>query len=494
MNLDNLKTPHIKFKIQYFLSISLFILIVVVVHTVTAIVYGNEWGEALIGSFVAFGIINLLLADKIFKPVEEFLKTGKDKNAIKSAVRKLSYRTISAFLMSSSVYILLRLFFIFSGQDLSGADKFRLFFVFANRYMILAALVTWLILSYFILTLRKYLYDNHQIVLPAKKERLFVKLTAIFIVLLVSPAIDIYFVLYYSGQWKEFIGFITSSDTSLISTLIILLFAVILAWTVFSRGIYKAFKELDSAFVRVRKGDFGYQAVVLTNDEFGTLAQDFNSMSKGLEEREFIRDTFGRYISPEIASEVMKRKTGLSGEVRKVTVMFTDIADFTSISENMEPTELVKMLNEYFSFLVSVIKKHNGVVNKFIGDSVMAVFNAPAADALHADNALKAAIEIAGEGKNILFNELFIKTRIGINTGDVLAGNIGAENRLEYTVIGDGVNMASRLEGLNKNYGSSIMIGQGTKELLKEEYSLEEINNVAIKGKKEPQTVYKLLT
>ncbi|MBU4486815.1 MAG: adenylate/guanylate cyclase domain-containing protein [Candidatus Delongbacteria bacterium] len=481
------------FRIKYFISVSFFILAILTVHTIVAIIYGNEWAESFISSIIAFGIINLLLADRIFKPIDEYIKTGKDKESIITAVNDLNRNSIMAFITSSSVYILLRLFLIFSRQELSFGDMFNIFLVFSNRYILLAPFLTYLILSYYSLTLKRHFYEKEGIIFPVRKESLFVKLTATFLILLISPAVDIYFVLRYSGQWDAFVDFITAEDTSLISTFLILLAAIIIALLVFSKEIYRAFRELIYAFGEVRNGKYGYQAVVLTNDEFGRLAEDFNDMSKGLEEREFIRDTFGKYIAPEIAAEVIGKKVNLKGEINNTTVMFTDIADFTSVSERMSPAELVKMLNEYFSFLVGVIQKNNGVVNKFIGDSVMAVFNAPLKDSEHADHSVQAAIEIVRESSKIKFNDISLKTRIGINTGDVLLGNIGAESRLEYTVIGDVVNMASRLEQINKNYNSNIMIGHETRKLLKGAYEFEEIVNVNIKGKKEAQTVYKLI-
>jgi class 3 adenylate cyclase len=481
-----------RFKLAYFLTLSSFVLTIVAVHTVVAVIYGNSWLESLISSIVAFGIINLLLADRIFKPIEEFIKGGGDVKSLRRAVSTLTYRTVSAFLASSAVYILLRLFIIYSTQEMSGNDKFHLFIVFFNRFAVLASFVTYVIMSYYNLWLRKYFYNKHGIVIHARKEKLFVKFTAAFIVLLISPLLDIYYILYYSGKWDLFVKLLTAEDTSLISTLLILLTAVITSIVIFSKEIYMGFKELLSAFSTVRQGKFGHQAVVLTNDEFGILADDFNSMSKGLEEREFIRDTFGRYIAPEIAKEVMAGKVNLSGELINTTVMFTDIADYTAISEKMTPEELVKMLNEYFSFVIGIIQKNKGVVNKFIGDSVMAVFNAPVRDEAHADNAVKAALEIISSSVSRKFNGVEITTRIGINTDEVLAGNIGATDRLEYTVIGDGVNMASRLEQLNKAHNSNIMIGQRTKEFLKAEYKVEKIEGVSIKGKEELQTVYKV--
>jgi class 3 adenylate cyclase len=485
----NLET---KFKLKYFLYLSAFVILVVFVHTLIAIIYGNSWMESFISSVVAFGIINLLLADRIFKPVEEYIRSGKDVKALKTAVSKLNYNSTLAFLGSSAVYILLRLFMIFSAQDLSSSDKYNIFFAFVNRYVVLAAFVTYVIVSYFTVELKKYFYEKEGLIFHAKSERLMVKMAIAFAILLISPLIDIYYILYYSGKWHLFVRLFTDKDTSLVSTLLILLLAVIISAVIFSKEIYRGFKELASSFEKVRNGDYGYQAVVLTNDEFGVLADDFNQMSKGLEEREFIRDTFGKYIAPEIAAEVIGKRVNLSGELRNTTILFTDIADYTSISEKMTPEELVKMLNEYFSFMIGIIQTNKGVVNKFIGDSVMAVFNAPVKDEEHADNALKAAVEIIKGSDDVKFNGITIRTRIGINTDEVLVGNIGASDRHEYTVIGDGVNLASRLEQLNKNYGSNIMIGERTKELLRAEYKLDKITGVQIKGKKEDQTVYKV--
>src|SRR5690606_26473789 len=156
---------------------------------------------------------------------------------------------------------------------------------------------------------------------------------------------------------------------------------------------------------------------------------------------ELIRDTFGKYVTKDVADVILSQKLNLEGETRECTILVTDIANYTTISESLSPEEVVRMLNEYFSVLVEIIQRHKGVVNKFIGDAVFAMFNVPLDDPDHAVNAIKAALEIEQITKSRTFgNGSLLTTRIGINSGSVVAGNIGSADRLEYTLIGDEVN------------------------------------------------------
>ena len=152
------------------------------------------------------------------------------------------------------------------------------------------------------------------------------------------------------------------------------------------------------------------------------------------------------------------------------------------------------MLNDYFSFMVKIITDHNGVVNKFMGDAVLALFNAPIDDPEHAKNAISCAIEIQSASQNRRFGKnLSIVTRIGINTGMVVVGNIGSSDRLEYTVIGDEVNIASRLEKLNKEYGTKILVGEKTYQLASTHFKFKMIGNIQLKGKHEPIAAYNVI-
>jgi adenylate cyclase len=203
-----------------------------------------------------------------------------------------------------------------------------------------------------------------------------------------------------------------------------------------------------------------------------------------LKEREFIRDTFGKYVTNDVADVILNKQINLGGEVRLCTILVTDIANYTSISEELSPQEIVTMLNEYFSVHVKVIQDNQGVVNEFIGDSIFALFNVPLDDPAHAENAIKAALEIERISNSHKFgNQQKLATRIGINTGMVVAGNIGSDERMKYTVIGDEVNIAARLEQLNKEHGTQLLIGENTYELAKSKFDFDQIGKFQLKGK-----------
>ncbi len=194
-------------------------------------------------------------------------------------------------------------------------------------------------------------------------------------------------------------------------------------------------------------------------------------MVKGLRERELIRDTFGKYVPKDVVTAILDKKINLEGEVRSCTILVTDIANYATMSEELTPKEVVTMLNEYFSAIVDIIQKHKGVVNEFVGDAVFALFNVPLNDPDHAVNAINAALAIEEVTATRKFGKnRQLTTRIGINTGVVVAGNIGSANRLKYTVVGDEVNVAARLEQLNKQHDTHILVGENTYDMAKDQF------------------------
>ncbi len=206
-----------------------------------------------------------------------------------------------------------------------------------------------------------------------------------------------------------------------------------------------------------------------------------------------------RFVPEEVANQVTRSEEGSAtgrGELNQATILFTDIEGFTSISESLPPEDLIAALNQYFSLIAKPIEANGGVISQFQGDAVLATFNAPKPDPNHASNAVKAALEIqrALEGQTFGQGATF-NTRIGINSGLVVGGLVGSGDRVGYTVHGDTVNLTARLEQLNKNYGTRIIISENTYKLIdSNEYEFRGLGDVVVRGKKEPIGIYTIDT
>lgn len=212
-------------------------------------------------------------------------------------------------------------------------------------------------------------------------------------------------------------------------------------------------------------------------------------------QRKLVTNVFGKYVSKEVADEILKKTTSeklsLKGEKREITIMFSDIRGFTSISEKLSPEELVDFLNKYLSAMTDIVMQHRGVVDKYIGDAIMAFWGAPLKEENHATLACQAAVNMIKKLKELNIPDLAIG--IGINTGEAVVGNMGSAQRVNYTVIGDAVNAASRLEGLNKEYHTSIIIGESTYQKVKDEFMCRELDFIKVKGKEHPIRIYELI-
>ena len=216
--------------------------------------------------------------------------------------------------------------------------------------------------------------------------------------------------------------------------------------------------------------------------------------------RQFLQETLTRYVTRQVVDLILEQPENiiLDGEEREASVLFCDIRGFTTISEKMTPRELVRMLREYFTLMVDAVFSQQGTVDKFIGDCIMAIFGAPTPQIDHAERAVRAALAMKRAVE--IFNERRIQEElepiqigVGINTGNVVVGNIGSEQRLEYTAIGDAVNLASRLEGLNKQYGTSIVLSESSALQLSETIVLRELDEVRVKGKRKPVKIYDVI-
>ncbi len=216
-------------------------------------------------------------------------------------------------------------------------------------------------------------------------------------------------------------------------------------------------------------------------------------------EKRKMKAAFSRYVSASVVESILKDpgKLRLGGEKKEMSVLFSDIRGFTSIAEGLTPEKLVEILNKYLSRMTDIVFKHEGVLDKYIGDAVMAFWNAPLEQKDHAWRAVAAGLAMRENLQEMnarkAFGNVEIKIGIGINSGDMVVGNIGGAARFEYTVIGDNVNLASRLEGLTKEYGIWILITEFTRAKLNDEYLLRRLDKVAVKGKKEPVMIYEVM-
>lgn len=279
---------------------------------------------------------------------------------------------------------------------------------------------------------------------------------------------------------------------------------LIFAWAV-TRSLVEPIRRLLGGTQKVEQGDLDVEILVKTRDELATLAESFNHMVAGLREKERIRETFGKYVDPRIVQGLLDNRLPTEGgERHTMTVFFSDLAGFTRMCEGLTPDTAVRFLNRYFALMAEVIRARQGIIDKYIGDSVMAFWGPPftAADS-HARLCCQAALEqmarladLQRELPDLLGIRHGLPTIdicMGIATGDVAVGNIGSDTSRGYTVIGDTVNLASRLEQANKLYGSRILVAEETRRQAGEGLIFRELDSLRVIGKTEPVRVYELL-
>ena len=227
------------------------------------------------------------------------------------------------------------------------------------------------------------------------------------------------------------------------------------------------------------------------------MAYGFFIEARGMRQ---ITGLFGQYVPPELVEEMARNpeRFNMAPRAQELTVLFSDVRGFTTISESLTPEDLSAYINEYLTEMSAIIRnRHRGTLDKYIGDAIMAFWGAPVADAQHARNAVLAALGMQSDAKTL--NEQFkargwptFKIGVGVNTGVMRVGDMGSKIRKAYTVMGDAVNIASRLEGITKQYGADIIIGDGTRKLISG-FVLREVDRVRVKGKEEPVTIYEPL-
>ncbi|NNG05730.1 MAG: adenylate/guanylate cyclase domain-containing protein [Inquilinus sp.] len=497
-------------KLRYYLSMLSVLAIDAVLTATFAILSGNVdlLPQAAIASLLVLGGLNLVGSHLMFRPIAAYLD---GRGALRDAVRRLRRLPARAAAWIGTVAVIYGLVAfslgIFVPEDIDETTP----------ALVLAGMMVWFLFVYatymcfavyFAVTdlaaqLRAEIFRRDGLVLAVGRGRLLHRLIVVFAVVAVMPVALVLLDLSLFQEVRQQQGLGPKNVVFL--DLLGALFAAALSLVFVTRSLVRPIDRLMQAVQRVRGGKFDALVPVTSNDELGVLAASFNGMVSGLREREFIRDTFGKYVSADVAKAILSAegqrpedwdrggRTGgrLTGRVVEATVMFTDIEDFSELAGTMAPAAVMDMLNAYFTVLAEPIQAFKGTINNFIGDAVLTTFNLPVADADHAANAVRCALEIqrrlAGER---LPGGVVLKTRIGINTGPVVAGSLGPPDRLAYTVLGDQVNLAARVEVLNKRFGSHVLVTASTRERCGGAFAFRAMGTATVKGHPDPVQVF----
>jgi class 3 adenylate cyclase len=431
--------------------------------------------------------LNMLGASIIYRPIAAFLDGS---GGLEPAIRRIQGLPVRASLFAFALVVptmtvnVIAIPLVFFSEDFALIPLATIL----TRVMILCVLLPYFV--YFVVTnftahLRMTLFESRGIVVPARPGHLLTRLAVAFCVAALLPGVVMFIDSLGLDVLSETLGIepylILGSDLMVTAVIFVVTFPVI------ARTFQHPINKMTAAVLALEKGDLSAKTPVQTDDELGKLAETYNDMIDGLRERELVRETFGRFVNPAVAKTILEHPERLGGEVCTATVLFTDIEAFTTLTESMAPTDTITLLNEYFEAIMEPVSRFGGVITNFTGDSLLAVFNVPEPDPDHAANAVRAAlgIERALEGRTFGAG-VTMRTRIGINTGDVVAGAVGGSDRLGYTILGDAVNLAARLEQLNKDYGSLIMVSAETATLAGDEFDFAPIGDITVKGRAQP--------
>ena len=321
------------------------------------------------------------------------------------------------------------------------------------------------------------------------------------LLVLILPTIIVPLVTLGLFSYSQTVGLGGDPAASLLLTGAVVLFASVVAMTLallLVRSVLMPMEELERVMGAVTEGDLTACVQPCTSDELADLGLHFNTMTQEIAKQDQIKAAFGRYVSAAVRDGILDGQISLGGERREVTIVFTDIRDFTTWCERTPPEDVIQTLNAYYENLIQTLIKHDGTVTRYTGDGVLVLFGAPLDNSDHAYSAVEAALE----AQEILekFNSIRrkvgafeLRTGFGIHTGMAVVGSIGCEARAEYTPIGDPANVASRIEGLNRDLGTSILISRATYERVADRVVVGKTAETPVKGRVEPVQVYEVL-
>lgn len=279
---------------------------------------------------------------------------------------------------------------------------------------------------------------------------------------------------------------------------VMLLLGIGMAWSA-AKSHARPLRRLEDIAHAIEAGDFTRKSQLEGRDAFARLGGALDSMTKGLQERDHVKDVFGKYIAKQAAERLLKGPLDLGGESKNVTILFSDIRGFTAMAETMTPEQVVTFLNNYFSEMVDAVMENGGVLDKFLGDGLMAVFGSFGDQPDHAKRAVQTGLRMKAllakiNGDRAVTGKAPFEIGIGIHTGDVIVGNIGSKQRLEFTHVGDGVNTASRVQALNKEYHTTMLITGATYDAVGGSFTVKPVGEVILRGKTHAMPIYEVLS
>ena len=438
----------------------------------------------------ALGVANIAGGWLIFRPVQRFVSLGAETRRAEARLGALA--ALCAFwTFAASVSIMTA---PFAADFLGGRIPAS---ALAYQGMLMCIHALFMALFIYFLTgdysawLKGELYRARGIELPVRRSGVLAKLLAVFFATAVVPLALVLFETFLAGRSEELEG-LAFRKALVVDTAAALAMAAV-AVVFVRRRLLRPLELLLASVRRVDAGDLEAHTPVVSDDEIGVLTVQFNQMVDHLREKERLRETLGIYVPARVADAIAKNDGAVRPQKRTATVLFTDIENFTRIAEDMAPEDVMAMLNDYFSLVVDIVEDHGGTVTQFQGDTMLVCYNVPIEDARHAANAIRSADEIVRlTGGRVFGRGTRIATRVGINTGVVIAGPVGARHRASYTVHGDAVNVAARLEQLNKDYGTRVMIAGSTVRLAGNEFQYRSLGAAAMRGKSGRIPVYTL--
>ncbi len=431
--------------------------------------------------------LNYVLSARLFAPIDRYLRGEARFEDIQERLTQLPLLTARHVGLIALFLTAMRLFL---GQVTPAlpsvviADFLALCLIMPAFYFTYA----YFGISEYLAKLCAFIFRHYGRSLELFYGRYTVKLIVALVVISVAPLAAVVVDLYsYEGARLQF---------EITNDVVVAAFGIAVASFFIVRSLLRPIRILSRGMTQVASGDLGVRLPVTSNDEIGELTGRFNDMVGGLRERERIRETFGRYVDESVAATILEREGDgvLAGEQREATILFTDIEGFTTVAEALAPDQLIDALNQYLETVLEPIGRHGGVVNSFTGDGLFASFNLPLPCEDHAGAAVRAAIDIQRAIGSRVFGDLGLAfaTRIGINTGTVIGGSVGAGRRVAFTLLGDTVNLAARLEQLNKDYGTRILVSGSTRRACGEAFVFTPHGDVPVRGRSDVAALFSI--